>query len=867
MDPVRLDHICSLAYANVAESSTALAILADLAKERTTIEVLLTALLSEKASETTISYCFITLKQLFARNGRSCDQFIEQCQTVFLSLAKSFANWKPSTINSAAHFFALVFRAEPKLGVNILSEIMKHGLSNIVPVLTFALWLSCESGCLECLEPFVGFVMQPFLAKIVNPNDVLNVSHCLDAVLSQFPGAKFPCGVIDVLEKNGGPGVLFESSIVIDTPSLIRVIRTLVELPSVPFRNEYRRVHFHLECLKGYVRYVSLGIDRISDSQLTELSLLNLALRNCPCVRFLQDMDLFTEYIVSNQKLGARLFDGKLLESGCTALEHWMMFWSMAFEFRCVIENPKAKSFLQSTFEQIANDIHAFLTTNSAIILHFVELDASSCVLEYMASVFKQLPIDQVFAMALRSIESDEAYFACTTRCLSLILATGGLYDSSLRLHHSIELLKVIVEMSGTTKSDTFISTASFVLANLMKFLSSKTGHVMFEEIGQNIEYLVALVRIVFEGIGSKQTIRQVVATLQFQSFPNILQVAIAHSELYHILIECEYFSCFSRDQANLFYTFMNNVISIIPLKPDFVMAFFEKLFMKLAIYPDQVLITLKVGFESPSVNHARLFHVYLEHFHGAVRDVSCTRLGLLSSLVRVIAGIGESIGLMSPQVMNWYRYVIQYVNDFLSVDIPPDSVAKVFQNLLGAMSRLVKCRALNIGVMSLYNDTSFFETVSRLVSRMEELDLSQIANNPNYVKKLLTFSEYYCCDFADYGPAQMIYTLLLKVMCNDLSKRKASEIRLFCFVLNKIVTGNAILSNETLALFMNVCGSFFQTRYSEELASICYQLLERDPELSHVLTDENPLLYLMKFSLSHRDAMQHLRNLSAENI
>lgn len=866
MDPVRLDHICSLAYANVAESSTALAILADLAKERTTIEVLLTALLSDKASETTISYCFITLKQLFSRNGRSCDQFIEQCQTVFLSLAESFANWKPSTINSAAHFFALVFRAEPKLGVNILSEIMNHGLSNIVPVLTFALWLSCESGCLECLEPFVGFVMQPFLAKIVNPSDVLNVSHCLDAVLSQFPGAKFPCGVIDVLEKNGGPNVLFESSIVIDTPSLIRVIRTLVELPSVPFRNEYRRVRFHLECLKGYVRYVSLGIDRISDSQLTELSLLNIALRNCPCVRFLQDMDLFMEYIVSNQKLGLRLFDGKLLESGCTALEHWLMFWSTAFEFRCVIENPEAKSFLQSTFEQVANDIHAFLTTNSVILLHFVELDASSCVLEYIASVFKQLPIDQVFAMALRSIESDEAYFACIARCLSLILATGGLCDSSVRLHHSIELLKAIVEMSGTTKSDTFISSASFVLTNLMKFLSSKPGHVMFEEMGQNIEYLVALVRIVFEGIGSKQTIRQVVTTLQFQSFPNILQVALAHSELYPILVECEYFSCFSRDQANLFYTLMSNVISIIPLKPDFVMAFFEKLFLKLAICPDQVLITLKVGFESPFVNHARLFHLYLEHFHGAVRDVSCTRLGLLSSLVRVIAGIGESIGLnnsMSVQVMSWYRYVIQYINDFLSVEIPPDSVAKVFQNLLGAMSRLVKCRALNIGVMSLYHDTSFFETVSRLFSRMEELELSQIANNPNYLKKLLAFCEYYCCDFVDYEPAQMIYTFLLKVMCNDLSKRKGSEIRLFCFVLNKIVTGNANLSNDTLAFFMNVCGSFFQTRYSEELASICYRLLERDPELS----EENPLLYLTKFSLSHRDAMQYLRNLSAENI
>ena len=869
IDPAKLDRIVAVAYGDTTENATALRILADLAKEKTSVELLLSALTTGHASETTIAYCFITLKQIFSRNRGICGEFVEQAQELFMCLASSLVRLKPATISIAARFFSLVFRNEPKVGVRILRGMMQHD-SNFAVVLMFALCLSCESGNSECLEPFVTCCMKPL--DIQNAGSDVSALHrvaiVLNDVLSQFSGTKFPSVFIDVVEHCGGLEVLFQASAKIETPELLRVVRNMVELPGAPFVNQCRRVSFQLECLKCYVLYVEL--DGIPVQQLTELALLNMSLRNCPCVRFMGFSDLFQAYINGNQKLGRFMLDGKLLEFGVSAAEHWTMFWSTVFEFQCVIERLEAKSFVTSIVEHVCNDVLGFVRANSESIIKIVELDASSRLLGYAAQIFRHFPIEQIFSMALPTSESGDSYFACSVRILSQLFDDGPyLRDRSLLLPIAMNFLRCVTEIGRHLQSERVLSGLCFVMQNLMKFMFSKGSRIMLEP-GIDMESFVVIVEQIIQGLVFKNLVNDIVQTLQFHSFPVAVQKALAESPLYDTLLRCDYFSQFSPDQFNLFYVFMKNVLSIVVCKADSVMCFFENLFSKVELAPQHVIITLKVGFQSNCVNRARLFHVYCEHFDKAISAVAPAHMALFSSLIRAIADSGDSIGEhapMSPRVMIWYHFVVQNLTNLIKFGGPVGTITKVLQNVLSALLLLSKCKSLNIGVMKLYNDVSFFEVVDSMLSRMETLDISEFSSQAKFVKRLLRFSEQYFECFGNFGLATKLGVLLLNTMSHALMWSNSPDIRLLCVVLVKAMDNDVVLPNDVVLQFLNTASGFFMRRYWEDFAVICYRMLAQIQDACRRLPEDSPFAKIVSMKLDLCEAKQYLKTCSAEHM
>jgi hypothetical protein len=281
LDPSRLNELIGAAFSGSLEQRDLLTFLAEFAKQPTSIDVLFDAPLESSASEATIVYCMQSLNTILSSPGSLGAVPTSRLRHFFTQIIPSMHLTAP-ILNATSNLFVTLFHDDLQVACQLLNSLTREDRSHLLLAATFAARLTTQTNSISCCEPFLSMTLSPFVSTPPVPSDILAAAQILNNLVASFQKDLFPPTIVDII-RTVGVEHLFDASRHIETPELLCVIRTIVELPLAAFRREPIHRAFVQNTVIGFVAFANS--ETITPIQASELSVLCLALRN---TRFLR---------------------------------------------------------------------------------------------------------------------------------------------------------------------------------------------------------------------------------------------------------------------------------------------------------------------------------------------------------------------------------------------------------------------------------------------------------------------------------------------------------------------------------------------------------------------------------------------------
>jgi hypothetical protein len=486
---------------------------------------------------------------------------------------------------------------------------------------------------------------------------------------------------------------------------LVRSIRFLIELPLSAFRTDANRAQFVRDCVSGFLLLVKC--DELTHLQVSELSALSVALRNRPFVRAMAFDALFREYFDACATATMHFVTQQMLAEFPTSLENWMHFWSVVPDFRCLHNDLAAKVWVDEGYGAVRHFWVNFLIENSDSLLEVAEQDPSWRFFDYAARFFNSSP----FLMeALRNNVAD-----------SWAIKLYGSVLSECRLESCIlidaDLLRAI------SRSESVSDLHEAAIAGFMHSLLSLSGQILarFSFFHDHCFDLFVLIHRLILNLQFPSLIHRIVEALSFKTFPPFFQQALIASSVLDSLFLCEYWSLFTRDTWGDWHFLTANLVHVLQWSSEKTIPYLQTVKDRLLLHPRFALSSLAICFETTALPQNVLFELFVTHFHS---DLSClieqrTELSAIASLLIAVVRAGDHTGELSgcsPASVARFRLVHNLAAALMAACEGHQGCDRIPVKLLSLLISVIEQRALNLGVLHFYGDSSFFELANQVV-------------------------------------------------------------------------------------------------------------------------------------------------------
>lgn len=743
------------AYTTTVDNTEYAQMLIDIQKMENLHDLLIANLNYENLSDATLLFILSSLYQFFNQNKIMIPCYSQYFTDFFVNKFPTF-EMSPYLINWGSKLFALIFRGNQSNAKFILDHINNQYIVSILS----SFYISSTKS-MNGLTIYFENILKSFKQQTKQNKD----SYVLFAkMLSQFRNSTIKPELIEIIMENGGPKTLLNAVNFLDSEDgafFLRSLNPIINLPVTLHKTEPNRVSYLIQFIDETLDLLQTQDDyRI----ISELSFLIIQLCECSSIRSLKDPLFLANLFNIIHAVTMNSLNSDILNQFPYAIENWMHFWSMSFEFVLFREDSEFHQFILDNIITLFDFIMPFLADNSLLIYEkIIVSDKSSNFFEYICKLcyYNYDNISNQIFMSYKTGQIEEIIWHIE---FAINLMNSHKFDIEQNKYFGSDfnLLKSMIEIS-----DKIPHNSNFIFElSLSSLLSSFFGLYLKrnDNISQQIEnalkehshlfilYFLRILNTLTLPNLNVQSVRILIDFFNTKKYRlDIFNADIDTPELFSKFSDLSFPFIYEKDKMieseKLFSSFFSILFDKVPKveggynhsysltfntsNNELLIQVFDSFLkeMKTAVNVPFILNILSSAFKQNTHDELCLkfyFEALLPFFTSIIKnDNQVLFKHIAKFILNVVTSYEDKqqiFKFMTPKILMFYK---------LTVDI----ILKMIQNsefnehihhfCIESICSLIKNKSLNIGIMSFYGENSFSEFIHHFLMVINQQQLT----------------------------------------------------------------------------------------------------------------------------------------------